>query len=453
MAIQSTNPYTGVVMETFTPLSDAALDDACATAYARARIYRKESVATRAALLGQAAAVLREQVDSLATMMVEEMGKPIQQARGEVHKCAMALDFYAEHGERFLAPEASGDAGYKHYLPLGVVLAVMPWNFPLWQVVRFAAPALMAGNVALLKHASNVPQSALALERVFREAGFAEGCFTTLLLESARVEQLLCDERVAAVTLTGSEGAGSQVGAIAGREIKKSVLELGGSDPFLVMASADVSAAVEVATRARLQNNGQSCIAAKRFIVHDAVYDEFALRFAAAFEAQRVGDPLEETTDIGPLAMTSGADELVDQGQRAIDAGAAWLVEAQRDPDRPNLVSPGILTVPTLHRDADIFAEEFFGPIAQLYRVNDLAEGIHVANATTFGLGSAIFTNDPTEIDTAVAEIEAGATFVNAMVASAPALPFGGVKRSGYGRELAVEGMREFMNLKTVQMG
>jgi succinate-semialdehyde dehydrogenase/glutarate-semialdehyde dehydrogenase len=383
--------------------------------------------------------------------MTHEMGKPIGAAVGEAEKCAWVCRYYAEHAEGFLAPETrETDAGesYVRYDPLGVVLAVMPWNFPFWQVFRFAAPALMAGNVGLLKHASNVPQCALAIEEIFRRAGCPEGAFAALLVGSDAVPGLIADRRVAAVTLTGSEGAGVAVGRAAGGEIKKAVLELGGSDPFIVMPSADLPTAVSTAVKARTINNGQSCIAAKRFIVHREIAAAFTEKFVAKMAALKVGDPMEPATEIGPLATPGILDDLHAQVEKSIAAGAKLLTGGQRL-DRPgNFYAPTVLADPAPGSPADL--EELFGPVATLFTVADATEAIAVANRTTFGLGASAWTDVPFERDRFIREIEAGSVFINGMVKSDPRLPFGGIKRSGFGRELSIDGIREFVNVKTV---
>jgi succinate-semialdehyde dehydrogenase/glutarate-semialdehyde dehydrogenase len=383
--------------------------------------------------------------------MTLEMGKPIGAAIAEAEKCASVCRYYAERGESFLAPEpvtTDASQSYVRYDPLGCVLAIMPWNFPFWQVFRFAAPALMAGNVALLKHASNVPQSALAIEEIFHRAGFPTGCFQTLLVDSAEVARLIDDPRVAAVTLTGSEGAGVAVGRRAGERIKKAVLELGGSDAFVVMPSADIEQAATTAVKARTINNGQSCIAAKRFIVHAQVYDRFVERLVSGMRALRIGDPMDPATEIGPLATGAIRDELAGQVERSVAAGARVLAGGSKL-DRPgNYYAPTVLADP--QRGSPAWNEELFGPVAVVFRVQDLDEAIAVANATDFGLGASAWTNDAEEKERLVREIEAGSVFVNGMVRSDPRLPFGGIKRSGHGRELAVQGIREFVNVKTV---
>jgi succinate-semialdehyde dehydrogenase / glutarate-semialdehyde dehydrogenase len=411
-------------------------------------------VARRAAVVGRAGALLDERREEYARLMTLEMGKPVQAARDEAAKCALGCRFYADNAERFLAAETLVDdeqsVGRVVYQPLGVVLAVMPWNFPFWQVIRFAAPALAAGNVGLLKHASNVPQCALALETLFRDAGAPDGVFTTLLIESRAVEAVIADRRVAAVTLTGSEGAGSSVGAAAGQHLKKTVLELGGSDPFVVMPSADVERAAATAVTARTINNGQSCIAAKRFVVHDAIYDEFTRRFVDGMRALRVGDPGAPETQVGPLATARIRDDVHDQVRRSVDAGARLLCGGEPLPGDGFYYPPTVLgDVP---RDAAAAREEVFGPVAAVLRVRDLDEAIAVANDSPYGLGASAWTRDADEARRFEEALEAGSVFVNGMVVSDPRLPFGGIKRSGYGRELGAIGMREFLNVKTVRV-
>jgi len=401
-----------------------------------------KAAAARAACLTKAAGILESEKDALGRIMTLEMGKPVESARQEAAKCALACRYYAEHGAALLAPESVDAASSVHYQPIGPVLAVMPWNFPFWQVFRFAAPALIAGNVGLLKHASNVPQCALAIEDIIRRAGFPPDVFQTLLIPSSAVEQVIRDPRVKAATLTGSEPAGRQVAAQAGSEIKKTVLELGGSDPFIVMPSADLDAAVRTAVTARCINNGQSCIAAKRFIVHSDVAEIFESRFVAAMEALKVGDPMDETTQLGPLATKAILDDLDEQVRRS---GARILTGGHRLFGTGNFYAPTVLT--DMPRD---FREELFGPVAVLYRVRDIDEAIEIANDTTFGLGASVWTRVEAEQRRFIEDVESGMVFVNAMVASQPGLPFGGVKASGYGRELSAQGLREFLNIKTV---
>ena len=451
MAIASVNPATEEVLERFEPMSDDALECSIASAVEGHRNLRALAIEERASRLRAAARRLEDQKDRYGRLLTEEMGKTLAAAVSEVEKCAWVCRFYADHGAEFLADrpvETDRAASYVRYLPIGPVLAVMPWNFPFWQVFRFAAPALMAGNSGLLKHASNVPRAALAIAEVFQAAGFPEGAFQTLLIGADKVPAVLADERVRAATLTGSEGAGTAVASLAGEHIKKTVLELGGSDPFIVMPSADLDHAVATAVTARTLNNGQSCIAAKRFIIHEQVYDTFRDLFVAEFEGLSVGDPMEEGTDIGPLALASVRDDLAEQVKASVAAGARRLTGARVIEGTGYFYEPGILEAPP--PDSPAAREELFGPVASLFRVPDLDAAIALANASRFGLGSAIFTNEAAEAEQAINELEAGATFVNAMVASDPRLPFGGVKASGYGRELARVGMQEFMNAKTV---
>lgn len=451
MAIASVNPATGEKLREFAPLSEAEIEEKLQRAELAYRAHRRTSFGERAERMRRAAEILEAEQERFARLMTLEMGKPLRAARDEAAKCALVCRYYAEHAEKFLADEVvetSATRSFVHYEPLGAVLAVMPWNFPFWQVFRFAAPALMAGNTGLLKHASNVPQCALAIEEIFRRAGFSEGVFQTLLLNSDQVGRVLSDARVRAATLTGSEHAGSQVASRAGCEIKKTVLELGGSDPFIVMASADFESAVSTAVKARTINNGQSCIAAKRFIVAEEIYEEFARRFVAALEALKVGDPLDETTELGPLATGSIVAELEEQVRKSVEAGARVLCGGARLPRTGNYYAPTALA--DIPKNSPAYGEEFFGPVALLFRVASIDEAIALANDSTFGLGASAWTNDAVERERFVDEIEAGAVFINAMVASDPRLPFGGVKRSGYGRELGAFGIREFVNIKTV---
>ncbi|MFL5805378.1 MAG: NAD-dependent succinate-semialdehyde dehydrogenase [Roseiflexaceae bacterium] len=451
MAIASINPATGETLRTFEPLSDIQIDAKLQRAAETFRTYRRTSFAERARMVVRAAEILEADKDSLGRLMTIEMGKPLNAAVEEAAKCAWACRYYAEHAEGFLADEdvaTNARRSYIHYQPLGPILAVMPWNFPFWQVFRFAAPALMAGNVALLKHASNVPQCALAIEGLFQRAGFPDGAFQTLLIGSEQVKRVLDDRRVTAATLTGSTPAGSQVASAAGKCIKKTVLELGGSDPFIVLPSADLDAAVPTAVKARTINNGQSCIAAKRFIVTDAIADEFERRFVRGMEALKVGDPLEATTDVGPLATAAILDTLDKQVQDSVAAGARILTGGQRLDRQGYYYAPTVLT--TIPPDSPAYREELFGPVAALFRVRDIDAAIHVANDTTFGLAASAWTNDAAERARCIDEIEAGLVFINGMVASDPRLPFGGVKQSGYGRELSAFGIREFVNIKTV---
>ncbi|OBJ72156.1 NADP-dependent succinic semialdehyde dehydrogenase [Mycobacterium sp. 1274756.6] len=457
MSIATTNPATGEVVKTFTPATDEEIEAVVARAHARFGDYRHTGFAQRAEWMRATADLLEAEADEVAAMMTLEMGKTLASAKAEALKSAKGFRYYADNAEALLADvpadaEAVGAArAYTRHLPLGVVLAVMPWNFPLWQAVRFAAPALMAGNVGLLKHASNVPQTALYLADVLSRGGFPDGCFQTLLIGSDKVEGILRDPRVAAATLTGSEPAGRAVAAVAGDEIKPTVLELGGSDPFIVMPSADLDAAARTAVTARVQNNGQSCIAAKRFIVHTDVYDEFAAKFVAGMEALTVGDPTDPDTDVGPLATESGRDEVAQQVDDAVAAGATIACGGAR-PDGPGWYYPPTV-VTGITPEMALYTEEVFGPVAGLYRVDSIDEALQVANATPFGLGSNAWTTDADEQQRFIDEIEAGQVFINGMTVSYPELPFGGIKRSGYGRELAGNGILAFCNTKTVWVG
>ena len=457
MAIATINPATGETLKTFDPLSEAEIDDRLDRASQAFASYRRTSLSDRVGWLRAAADVLDADTDQVAALMTTEMGKTLAAAKAEAAKCAAALRFFADHGPGFLANEPAdaetvgAKQAYVVYQPIGVVLAIMPWNFPLWQAMRFAAPALMAGNVGVLKHASNVPQTALYMEELFRKAGFPADVFQTLLVGSDKVEKILRDKRVAAATLTGSGPAGQSVAAIAGGEIKKTVLELGGSDPFIVMPSADLDKAAEVATTARCQNNGQSCIAAKRFIVHESVADEFERLFADKLSALPVGDPMDDKTKVGPLATEQGRKDVEELVSDAVAKGARVVVGGQR-PDGPGWYYPPTL-ITGITKDMRMYGEEVFGPVASLYRVPDLDAAMELANDTDFGLGSNIWTDDEAERERFVRDIQAGMAFVNGMTTSYPQLPFGGVKTSGYGRELAVHGMREFLNIKSVWVG
>ncbi|MGK7311596.1 MAG: NAD-dependent succinate-semialdehyde dehydrogenase [Candidatus Longimicrobiales bacterium M2_2A_002] len=450
-AMKSVNPATGEVLAEHETLSGDELEDRIRAAADRFESYRHTSLEDRQLWMRRVADLLEAEKRKWAELMTREMGKPIAAAVSEAEKCAWVCRYYADHAADFLADEpveADADRSFIRYQPIGPVLAVMPWNFPFWQLFRFAAPALMAGNVGLLKHASNVPGCALAIEEIFRSAGFPEAAFQTLLIGSGQVDAVLEDPRIRAATLTGSEAAGAAVASTAGRVIKKTVLELGGSDPFVVMPSADLDAAVETAVTARHINNGQSCIAAKRFIVHESIAGEFIARFVDRTEALRLGDPMDEQTDIGPLATESIRDELADQVERSVDAGAQLLTGGYA-PDRDGwFYAPTVLAdVPA---DSAAATEETFGPAAAIFVVGGLDEAIEVANATEFGLGASAWTTDAAEADRFMDGLEAGCVFINRMVASDPRLPFGGVKKSGYGRELSRYGMREFLNIKTV---
>ncbi|MBV7696452.1 NADP-dependent succinic semialdehyde dehydrogenase [Streptomyces sp. TRM70350] len=460
MPIATVNPANGETIKTYEAMGAEEIERRLQLAAATFRTYRETGFADRARLLNRAADLLDEDQQDIARVLTTEMGKPIKQARAEAAKCAKAMRWYAANAERLLADEEPADSDVRdsgasrvrvRYRPLGPILAVMPWNFPLWQVIRFAAPALMAGNVGLLKHASNVPQTALYLEDLFHRAGFTEGCFQTLLIGSAAVGDILRDERVRAATLTGSEPAGRAVASTAGEMVKKTVLELGGSDPYIVMPSADLDRAAQVAVAARVQNNGQSCIAAKRFIVHTDVYDAFAERFTEGMKALKVGDPIAEETEVGPLASEQGRadlEELVDDARRS---GATVLCGGERPEGDGWYYPPTVLAGIT--REMRVHREEAFGPVATLYRAGDLDEAVLIANDSPFGLSSNVWTREEADVDRFVRDLEAGGVYVNGMTASHPAFPFGGVKRSGYGRELSGHGIREFCNITTVWHG
>jgi succinate-semialdehyde dehydrogenase / glutarate-semialdehyde dehydrogenase len=451
MSIASINPATNEVMKRFEPLTDEQLEQKLQLASQSFRRHRKTSFAERSRWMSRAAEILEKETDRFARIMTLEMGKTLDSARAEAKKCATACRYYAENAERFLADEevaTNATRSFIHYQPIGAVLAVMPWNFPFWQVFRFAAPALMAGNVGLLKHASNVPQCALAIEEIFREAGFAEGVFQALLIGADQVQKVLDDPRVAAATLTGSGSAGSKVAGEAGSQIKKTVLELGGSDPFIVMPSADLNEAAETAVRARVINNGQSCIAAKRFFVAQAVAEDFTNRFVEGMQKLRVGDPMLPATEVGPLSTPQIASDLEKQVHDLVTTGARVLTGGKRIFGPGNFFEPTVIT--DIKTGTPAYYEELFGPVAMLFVVRDADEAIRLANDTPFGLGASAWTNDPTEQMKFVDEIESGMVFINGMVASDPRLPFGGVKQSGYGRELGVYGIREFVNAKTV---
>ena len=454
MGIASINPATGETLATFESLADGQVEQRLARAADAALAWRAVTVAGRARVLSAAADILEHEQAAFGRLMTLEMGKTLRSATDEAVKCAVACRYYAENAARFVAPETvlrdAGTYGEVQFRPLGVVLAVMPWNFPFWQVIRFAAPALAAGNVGLLKHASNVPQCALALEDLFRRAGAPDGVFQALLIGADRVEALIGDPRVSAVTLTGSEPAGRAVGAAAGRHLKKSVLELGGSDPFIVLPSADVARAAQVAVTARVINNGQSCIAAKRFIIADAVADAFEKHFVDGMRALRIGDPMATDTDVGPLATRAIRDELDAQVRETVSRGGRVCLGGHSIDGSGNYYEPTVLDdIPPGSPAAE---QELFGPVASLFRVRDIDEAIAVANDSAFGLGASVWTNDPAEVDRCAADVQTGSIFVNALVASDPRFPFGGVKASGYGRELGPWGLREFVNIKTVRM-
>jgi succinate-semialdehyde dehydrogenase/glutarate-semialdehyde dehydrogenase len=454
MAIATINPTNGETLKTFEALTQQQLEEKLQLAHDTFQSYRRSSFAEREPLMFRAAQLIEDEKRSLAKLMTTEMGKPFKAAVGEAEKCSWVCRYYAEMARQLLADEVVSTEARKSYVrfePIGPVLAVMPWNFPFWQVLRFAAPALMAGNVGLLKHASNVPQCSLAIEDIFLRAGFPKGAFQSLLIGSREVEGLLNDPRVVAATLTGSEPAGRSVAGIAGKQIKKNVLELGGSDPYIVMPSANVKKAAEVAVKARTINNGQSCIAAKRFIIASSIYNEFTEEFVSGMKRLKVGDPMDDNTDIGPLATKQIVDELHEQVQRAVAAGARVLTGGRKIDGPGNFYEPTVLD--NLDPETPVSCEEIFGPVATLFRVDTLDEAIRIANITSFGLGSAAWTNEPNEQKAFVERLEAGSVFINGMVASDPRLPFGGVKNSGYGRELSAFGIREFVNIKTVWIG
>jgi succinate-semialdehyde dehydrogenase/glutarate-semialdehyde dehydrogenase len=451
MAIATINPMTGETVKSFTALTGAQIEEKLQLAASAFQTHRRTLFADRASKMMRAAAILEKEKDECAHLMTLEMGKPLKAAVAEVLKCVTGCRYYAENAETLLADrivETGARRSFVRYLPIGPILAIMPWNFPFWQVMRFAAPALMAGNVGLLKHASNVPQCALKIEDILRRAGFAEGVFQTLLIGSGPVDGILNDPRVVAATLTGSEQAGIQVGVSAAKRIKKVVLELGGSDPFIVMPSADLEAAIATAVDARVQNNGQSCIAAKRFIVAAKIADEFERKFVKRMQDLRIGDPLEESTQLGPLANADAVASLDADVKKTVAAGARVLTGGH-PLDRPGyFYAPTVLT--EIPKDSPAYKEEFFGPVASIFRAKDVDHAIQIANDSRFGLGASAWTNDPVETERFINELEAGMVFLNKMVASDPRLPFGGVKSSGHGRELAENGIREFMNIKTV---
>ena len=451
--VASVSPLTGELLREFEQYSDETVEAKLALAAAAFREHRKLPFAKRAAMMLRAAEILEKEKEIFARLMTQEMGKTLKSAVQEAEKSASGCRYYAENAERFLADEeakTNATRSFVRYQPIGPVLAVMPWNFPFWQVFRFAAPALMAGNVGLLKHASNVPQCALAIEDIFRRAGFAEGVFQALLIGSDRVNKVIADHRIAAVTLTGSVGAGSSVATVAGKELKKSVLELGGSDPFIVMPSADFDRAVETAVQARVINNGQSCIAAKRFIVHQQIAEVFEKKFVARMESLKVGNPMEQDTDVGPLATPEVLQGLEEQVNKTVAMGARVLLGGKRLEGKGNFFAPTVLA--DIPKGSPAHDDELFGPVASLYRAKDMAHAIEIANQSIFGLGASAWTNDPEERDLFINEIEAGQAFVNSMVASDARIPFGGIKHSGYGRELSHHGIHEFVNVKTVSI-
>jgi succinate-semialdehyde dehydrogenase/glutarate-semialdehyde dehydrogenase len=453
MTFRSINPATGDVIAEFPAHTPPEVAQRLARAAAAAIRWRATPVAERARMVGRLGELLESERDRLGRMMTLEMGKPIRAAIEEAAKCALACRHYAEHGPAIVADQPVEDQGHRSFIaydPLGVVLAVMPWNVPFWQAIRFMAPAFVAGNVGLLKHASNVPQCALELEALVQRAGAPDGVFQTLLIGADAVADVLSDPRVAAATLTGSEGAGSSVASIAGKHIKPTVLELGGSDPFIVMPSADFDRAVETAVKARTINNGQSCIAAKRFIVHQSSFDEFLRRFTNGMQALRVGDPMEPTTQLGPLASVKLAEELEEQVARSVAAGARLVCGGRREDPHSAYFPATVLT--DIPEGSPAWSEELFGPVGCVFRARDAADAIRIANATRFGLGASAWTNDPAEQDAFARGIDSGSVFVNDMVVSDPRFPFGGVKASGYGRELSDLGLREFTNIKTVRI-
>lgn len=453
MPIATINPVNNELVKQFDELTDVQLEQKIALAAKTFQTYRKTSFADRVRWMTTAAEILEKEADSFGRLMTLEMGKTLKSAREEALKSAWGCRFYAENAEKFLKDEeisTNATKSYVHYQPIGVVLAVMPWNFPFWQVFRFAAPALMAGNVGLLKHSSNVPQSALAIESILCRAGFPQGAFQTLLISASKVQKVLDDPRVVAATLTGSEPAGAQVASESGRQIKKTVLELGGSDPFIVMPSANLDEAVQTAVRARVINNGQSCIAAKRFFVAEAIAEEFQRRFVKGMESLKVGDPMLDTTDVGPLSMKSGVTDLERQIGEMVKNGARVLIGGKRLDGAGNYFAPTVIT--GVRPGIPSYYEELFGPAAMLFVVKDINEAIRLANDSPFGLGASAWTNDEAEQQQFIDEIQSGMVFINGMVASDPRLPFGGVKHSGYGRELSVYGLREFVNIKTVWM-
>jgi succinate-semialdehyde dehydrogenase/glutarate-semialdehyde dehydrogenase len=451
MAIATINPATGELLQTFQPLSDAQIEQKLQRAVTTFHAERKTPFAERARRMLKAAAILERDKEKFAHLMTLEMGKPYKAAVAEAVKCTTACRYYAENAEQILTDEiieTGAKKSFIRYRPIGPILAVMPWNFPFWQVIRFAAPALMAGNVGLLKHASNVPQCALAIEKIFLEAGFPAGAFQTLLIGSQQVDAILNDPRVVAATLTGSEQAGIEVGVAAAKRIKKVVLELGGSDPFIVMPSADLDAAVATAVEARVVNNGQSCIAAKRFIVHQSIAADFEKKFVERMKNLRVGDPFDEKTELGPLATADAVKSLDADVQKTVKAGAKLLTGGHKLDLPGNYYAPTVLT--DIPKESPAYREEFFGPVASLFRVKDIDEAIRLANDSRFGLGASAWTTDDRECERFINELESGMVFINKMVASDPRIPFGGVKSSGHGRELSANGIREFMNIKTV---
>ena len=451
MAIQTQNPATGEILKTFTPHSDAQVDAAIAQAVIAQHELRDWSFEARSAATLKMADILENEAESFAELITLEMGKPFTQAVGEIKKCAWVCRHYAQSSEAYLANEyieTEASQSYRAFFPLGVIMAIMPWNFPFWQLFRFAAPALMAGNTALLKHASNVPQCAIIMEEIFMRAGFPNGAMKTLLIGGSKVERILRDDRIMAASLTGSELAGASVASICGSEIKPTVLELGGSDAFIIMPSADIDKAVEIGCKARLQNTGQSCIAGKRFFIHADIYEDVKARFVTAFKALNIGDPMDEQTDVGPLVNAESLAEITRQVEDAVKDGATRVYGGRPIKGDGYYFEPGILeNIPV---NSDAYHEEIFGPVMLLFKVENMEEAIHIANDSPFGLGSSVWTTDENEQQMAITRLEAGSTFINAMTGSHPCLPFGGIKKSGYGRELAEEGVRTWSNVKTV---
>ena len=451
MAIATVNPATGELVKKFDALTDAQVDEKISKAARAFQSFRRTSFADRARWMNKAGDILVAEKDSLGRLMTLEMGKTLASAVAEAEKCATACRYYAEHAQKFIADEiieTTASKSYIRYQPLGVVLAVMPWNFPFWQVFRFIAPGLMAGNVGLLKHASSVPQCALKIEEILCRAGFSDGVFQTLLISASQVDRILDDPRVAAATLTGSEQAGVQVGVSAAKRIKKVVLELGGSDPFIIMPSANLAEAASTAVKARVINNGQSCIAAKRFIVHEQIADAFEKEFVNRMQSLKLGDPFDPKTDVGPLSTPDAVKDLDRDVQKSVQAGAKVLTGGKPLGGQGNFYPPTVLT--HIPKDSPAYREEFFGPVASLFRVKNIEEAIAIANDSRFGLGASAWTNDPGEREQFINDLESGMVFINQMVASDPRVPFGGVKASGHGRELGPYGIREFTNTKTV---
>lgn len=451
MPIATINPFDGKTLQTFEPLTPERLNDKLQLSEAAFQRYRKTSFEHRARCMTRYGEILEQEKERLGRLITTEIGRPLTASYAEIEKCAFVCHYYAEHASQYLADDivsTNAASSFVRYLPLGPVLAIMPWNYPFWQVIRFLAPALMAGNTGLLKHASNVPQCALEIERIALEAGFETGVFQTLLIGAEQVDSLLADRRVVAATLTGSEDAGVKVAVGAAKHVKKVVLELGGSDPFIVMPSANLDEAVKTGVRARILNNGQSCIAAKRFIVAEQIADEFERRFVDAVKSLRIGDPLDPATQIGPLATAKGVSTLHADVTKTLRAGGRALCGAEP------LDRPGFFYAPTVLTDipagSPAYCEEFFGPVASLFRAKDIDRAIEIANDTRFGLGASAWTDNPDEQERFINDLDAGMVFINGMVVSDPRLPFGGVKMSGFGRELALQGIREFVNAKTV---